>query len=661
MGSQKNEFQTWLWIELIGFDNEQPDYGIAQYLERAGFVPDAVSLFLFNPDFVHTHDSCGEDITFPFDYSSYGGHPTSYERKRQDWTRFQLMGLVRELQQRGVAVYFSVFDIFVTDQWIGRHPELLHVDREGNRIRSICPWKRMADGTWYEDFFASQLARVLTDYNFDGYHQADGYSHPRLTLYQGDFSDDMVDQFLSDTNAALPSYLRPPCGDDPDVIRKRANYIWRELRREWISFYSRRISRFCNKVARAVHGVGRKVVANQALTREPFQALYRYGVDYRAIADAGVDGFILETVAPGVSLGGEHGAVANPHFDFLAMTLLMKARLPDKPLLCLNSVHDVNEQWDVLRHGPQLLEREIWCNANLYCWRRGRLQRCSDGPVVCLADGLQAHEWSWLREWWRLAFSAAPRRLHAATVVWSDAAFDRQLDEYLRTRRFTVHRLLYGLMAHGAPVAAVARTEELGAVDGPLLVLNPQLFPEAELSRVLAHRGRPLVIVGPRVSGLPAADLEFGDVHGPGELWCVVYGAKEIGQATIPPDEAEVVPEDLMSLAEPIPYFEELYFRKVSDGFLRACANIIAELAGAPRVVRGGDAIRVLAAEMEDGTLRLLITNLSHYYVPAGVDVRRPVDSAEVLTAFPAGPPAVSGSSVYVRVPPQGIVVVEVG
>jgi len=57
----------WVWVELIGFDNESPDYGVRHYLDTAGFVPDLVSFLLFNPDFVHTHDGMGADRALPFD------------------------------------------------------------------------------------------------------------------------------------------------------------------------------------------------------------------------------------------------------------------------------------------------------------------------------------------------------------------------------------------------------------------------------------------------------------------------------------------------------------------------------------------------------------------------------------------------------------------
>jgi len=33
--------QRWMWIELIGFDNEEADYRVQTFLDNAGFLPDA--------------------------------------------------------------------------------------------------------------------------------------------------------------------------------------------------------------------------------------------------------------------------------------------------------------------------------------------------------------------------------------------------------------------------------------------------------------------------------------------------------------------------------------------------------------------------------------------------------------------------------------------
>ena len=50
-----------LWMELIGLDNRQSDMGIKAYVDNLGFVPDAVSIFMWSPDFVHFHDGLDAD------------------------------------------------------------------------------------------------------------------------------------------------------------------------------------------------------------------------------------------------------------------------------------------------------------------------------------------------------------------------------------------------------------------------------------------------------------------------------------------------------------------------------------------------------------------------------------------------------------------------
>lgn len=658
MANDGDAVSRWVWVELIGFDNESPDYGVQHYLETAGFTPDVVSFLLFNPDFVHAHDGMAVERALPFDCASYGGHPYGADRQRQDWTSWQLRGLVRELQAHGVAVYFALFDQFASDEWLGQHPELWHRNRHGQQMQSVCPIKHLVDGTLYDDFFAAKLGDVLDDYGFDGFHQADGYCHPRLPVFEGDFSDDVVAQFVA-TGAPLPDDLAVPSGDDPGAIGRRAEWIWRHARREWIAFYARRMAEFTGKVCAAAHARGKRVVPNNALTRDPFEGLYRYGVDYRQMAAAGVDGYILETVAPGVSIGAESGMNADPHYDLLAMVLLMKAYLPEVELHCLNNAHDVNEQWDVLRHGPSLLEREIYCNANLYQWQSdGSLRRCSAGPMVCLADGIKPHEWGWLRQWWNLGFGPMPRRVRGATVVWSESTMAAQMEEFISTRRWTIHKLLFELMAAGAPVYCIADVRDVGAVRGPLLVLSPQLFTAEERAAISAYRGGPVIAVGAGELNPPPADVEFV-AGGTSDLWCRVWGASPT-VARKWEAAAESLPADLMDLPEPPLYFNELAFQPVPPGFVAACADTIAQCARAPRVARREDVIRAQALELGEGHWRHIIGNDSHHYAVTDIDVGDEIERAEVVTDFPGTPPSVAGTRFGIRVPGRGAVIVDV-
>jgi len=661
MHSCDRPYKTFLWVELIGFDNQLPDYGVQAYIDNAGFVPDAVSLFVFNPELIHTHDGVIDDRLLPFDCGSYGGHPSSYERDRQDWTQAQLLGLVKELQKHGVAAFFSVFDIFASDPWIRDHREVLNVTNTGDRSGSISPFKHLSDGTLYEDFYTRQLAAVVRDYGLDGYHQADGYCHPRYQLDKADYSADMAAQFVAHSGVKLPEGTGPEYGDDPEAVRQRAAWIWRHVRAEWIDFHADRMVQFCEKVIAAVHGAGKKVILNNALTRDPFQALYRHGVDYQRIAAAGADGFIIETVAPGVILGGEGGQEANPHHDFQAMLLLISAAVPQHKLWCLQNAHDVNEQWDVLLHGPTLLEREIYCETSLFHQEAdGSLRRCVTGPLVCLADGVRSHEWQWLQRWWGLGYGTEATGTVGATLVWSDNAHRNQLPDYLATRRFSTHKLIYELMSRGAPLHCVSSVQAVAAAHGPVFVPNPHLFAREELEAVLTYEDGPIVLIGELPDWLPEPALRFDDCHAPQNLSCAVYGDVPALEVTIE-DEPEDIPADLMDLPEPPFYFRELYFRKVSDSFLQACADLICRESGAVKINYRSDVISVRALEMGPRKLRLLVGNDSHYYAITELDLQRPVESARIATAFPGTqPPVVDSRICNLRVPRMGMVVVDV-
>ena len=87
-------YQKWIWIELIGFDNTLSDYGVQNYLERCQFLPDGASLLLTWTEFVLGYQGMDHEYELHPNEQSYGGHPASPERKRQNWTNYQLKGLV---------------------------------------------------------------------------------------------------------------------------------------------------------------------------------------------------------------------------------------------------------------------------------------------------------------------------------------------------------------------------------------------------------------------------------------------------------------------------------------------------------------------------------------------------------------------------------------
>ena len=243
-------YEKWVWIELIGFDNRERDYGVGSYLQGIGTIPQGISLLFFTPDFVHAHKGMERELTLPIEVCSYGARPYGKERNRQEWSNYQLRGLVAELQKHGIEVYCSFFNLFHfrvegeaeirKSEWCAAHPELYEMKKTGEAWPVINPLRRFKDGSYYEDLLIRDLMLVMQDYNFDGYHGADGYTSPRLSIAEADYSDDMVDQFICYYKLELAKGLALVCDNDPLAMEQRAEWIWQNKRTEWIYFYAYR-------------------------------------------------------------------------------------------------------------------------------------------------------------------------------------------------------------------------------------------------------------------------------------------------------------------------------------------------------------------------------------------------------------------------------------
>ena len=44
-----------IWMPLIGFDRNKEDKGVSEYLSQTGFIPQAMSVFLFHSDIINQH------------------------------------------------------------------------------------------------------------------------------------------------------------------------------------------------------------------------------------------------------------------------------------------------------------------------------------------------------------------------------------------------------------------------------------------------------------------------------------------------------------------------------------------------------------------------------------------------------------------------------
>lgn len=295
----------------------------------------------------------------------------------------------------------------------------------------------MADERLEEELAA--LVPFLTDFGFSGFHAADGY--------------------------APPSHVLDACADADRPRLARANAV--------------RFAANLKRMADVLHAKGLKVFANSTWTRDPYESLFRYGVDYRLLAKTGIDGVYLESSGAAQRiLGCNKGHTTLPLDRCRAMVMLAKAAMPGMPLVLLHAINDGQEQWSALRHAPAAAKSEALELGNVYCGNR----RAIDGYLACLGDGLSAAEWKTLTDTWDLSFTPTTGPV-GPRVVWSDRAFDAEFDACAVSRDASTYRLLSELIARGAPVNGVVSVEDaLKDPSLPLLVLNPAYFPKEELA-----------------------------------------------------------------------------------------------------------------------------------------------------------------------------------
>ncbi|MEI6501054.1 MAG: hypothetical protein WCP21_08505, partial [Armatimonadota bacterium] len=123
--------ERWIWVEPIGFDVEQGDLGVGEYLDTCGFVPHTICLLMTSPDFVLSHEDHAGEVDLPPDFCARDGHEFGRDRQRQVWTNRQLQQLIANLQARGVRVFLTVFSAWYRDQyhheWLSDHREVFMV------------------------------------------------------------------------------------------------------------------------------------------------------------------------------------------------------------------------------------------------------------------------------------------------------------------------------------------------------------------------------------------------------------------------------------------------------------------------------------------------------------------------------------------------------
>ena len=633
-----------IWMQMLGFEKNDTDRGVARFLDRTGFVPDSVCALLFHPDFINLHRGMDEEYKLFPDNCAYRAVLRNTERFRQEWTNFELRELVCELKKKGIKYYAGIMGSYLGDrfhkEWMSDHMELRSL-RITERQGHLACLKRFKDGSYYEDFFVEKLVQTLVDYDMAGVHLSDCFC-PTTPVFKGDYSSDMVDQFTSHTGVVLPKEIADTLGDDSiDAARVRQAYIWGEKRREWIEFHEWRWEGFFKKVCDAVHALGKEVWVLGMYCTDPFETKYIYGFDTKRVMDAGVDCITANILPSSVCF-------EQPEFPYyfhrMHMDLpLLRAQVGERQVVSMISIHDASEEWSMIDHAPVRVERDTYTTSSFLAKNGDGARNCSDGVFICLGDGVEREKWNFIKKRVDIGFSAETVRSLSPLVFWSDSAHGAMLDEYIKTRRTTPHKQSFEIFKAGQPFGGAIRSEYIEKAEEVLFVPNYDMISEDE-KKMLASYKYPFVATAPADYKLDEISLcaVFTDRYSDYPMKVFLCGLDLDEEKKKEIEEKLSFVDDTPSSGdapekEIHPLIEEMPFRKLSRGFIDACVLLLDYAAYSQYPVRCD--YPMMAQKLSNGWERLYIYNKhDNAYRNVVVESLCEVEGAEIVSDFPVLP-----------------------
>ena len=636
--------KRFIWMQLLGFEKNDPDKGASRYLDQIGFVPDGICALTFHSDIVNQFRGMDEEYVLPPDVCAYYAIPRNIERERQEWTNHDLRTLCHELKKAGSGLYMSVMGSYLKNmfhqEWLSDHLELRYRGRLG--YGGLNCLRRFENGVYFEDYFADKLAETLVAYGFEGVHITDGFCPIGNTRYDGDFSSDMVGQFVEHTGLEVPGDVQATFGDEgDDAVNKRGDWIWNNHKKEWLKFFEWRWERFFSKLCGKLHAVNKKVLVLGMYCTDPFESMFMMGFSIKTVVRAGVD-YIMPNIVP-TGMYMQHG---RSFFQrYMNMIPLITAQTPEGHFLSMLGVQDASEEWNILNHAPCKLERDAYSMFSFQYVDGSGARRAMDGLMVCLGDGISGKDWKWLNDRLDIAFSMDARAVEGPLVVWSDAGHENQLDAYIENRRWSLHRLLYAVANQGTLVGGAVRIENVKDLHNMLFVPNFDLLPDEEKQLLKEYRGGIVVCVSapdyePEKDGIYPTRT-FTDPNAAFALRTFVMGGDvdekvwaEVTEMLAEDDGSSDI--DLNNIVEQSRLLrDDIPFRKVGVGFIKALARLL-KWAGEEQFTVN---VPYRAFRLENGCYRLYLFGIYYeQYSHAFVTSRKEIKSAKVVSKFPVLP-----------------------
>ena len=484
---QSNEmWESWIWTELLAFDNTLPDYGVQAYLKHSEHIPYGISLLLMSPDFLLRHH-WNPDEFIPADSASRQGHLSNGRRQRQDWTQSQLHSLIKELQKYNIKVIFSIFCNELGNVF---HREFIS---EFCEVPGFNPLLKLKDGRDSGSLFTSKLKEVISDYGFDGWHAGDTIACPWDIGHICYGPDQLFDRFRNEYSITdIPNDLMST-GSDFALWRKRLDWLVASHFEKWSNFLLENWHKFFQDCIDIVHELNGLVVVNSPNTKSVFGALQYMALDYRKLDKMGIDRLVVETNTTSAALLWHKRDYL---LEFSAVMAEMSAAMPNTKILMMPCMQDTVECYDAIAHAPGMFERDFFILAAQQIFRNGQYKRCADGVMICLGDALETHHWKMLNN--LLNQTADVKTSKSGELVWllDTNSFDLLRTDHLKYGTWSPSYQVGKIKEFSSiDISAITVPEELDHIDSPLFVPNFHLLKKNTVQKLL-DCGKPLVATG---------------------------------------------------------------------------------------------------------------------------------------------------------------------
>ena len=426
-------FDAGACLDLGAFDPTLADCGVAAYVARAQRTLDWVVVMEDRqPVFFHGHRAFEPDATVPLN---------RHGPRSDAWRQADVRRLVAAFHEHGLKVLLGywVHECAFVDE---RHPELLIRDATGalwqdtvEMNADFSPLRRMRadaehdvrEGERYAAWSARQYARLARDFGFDGLFLGDGamgfrrHGQDWKDLRHFDHHEDWHAEFRADH--AFSRHEGCALLAEADTPTRAADVLAHHWE-HWVAFNTERWTEYYREMAEAVHATGGILAAYNVMNYDPVLAR-QHGVDYRGIAEAGLDVLVFQAYDYAWGPLGPFGFLDITKKDLetnLQALLRTRAHVGfDTPMRIVVTVEteDEVEGWNA--PVPHTLG-ELHHYGGAVVEDRGAWRRAADGAFIVWGNSVAEGEWRALAS--TFSALAAPPAPPRAVLAWSEKEID---------------------------------------------------------------------------------------------------------------------------------------------------------------------------------------------------------------------------------------------